>query len=406
MRKIVQHLIVLVLFMAAVVVLWLAAWRGILDYYAGARTHAPEDAPWVLSDSAQALVARAFDGPTSVTVTDYRVAGYSRGQLSGPDFDNRSRYRADEEARGAPLIWLDARLREHASGIRDESRADAEYISRVLRQIRAMPGGYTAHLLARDARYTDEGRRDDERTLRYVDNEYIAWLASRAPDRLVPVVSVHPYRTDAVAALERWANAGIRHVAWRPVAQNIDLTDPRLSDYYAILAAEDMTLQLPLGFREADNGARGWIDPRALRRALDLGVSVVVTLGGSYSGDGARLMPRLFELLREPAYRKLLTIDLAGVLSPGRVNTLLLPLLQHPQFYSRLRYASGYPETAIRGAIDLEALAARDVIPRQTLEPLSEIRTLNPLLFTFVVMRELRLPGTALHFPAQVFFQR
>ena len=42
--------------LAAFTILVFAGWRAALDRYAGAWTHQPEDAAWVLPDTAQALV--------------------------------------------------------------------------------------------------------------------------------------------------------------------------------------------------------------------------------------------------------------------------------------------------------------------------------------------------------------
>ena len=295
-------------------------------------------------------------------------------------------------------------MRQHAAGIRHTTRADAEYLSRLLRQIKAMPGVYQGQLLARDAVYDQHGRREDAKTLGYIANDYVVWMARQAPKLLSPVVSVHPYRRDAVAAIARWAKAGVKAVSWLPIAQHIDLDDPKLADVYAALAEHKMTLYLPVGYRHAENGAEGWIDPQALRAPLAAGVNVLVTIGGAESGDGKSVMPGLFALLREPALTEHLAIDLAGVLATGQLNGVLAPLLQHPQFVDHLRYASGYPQPAIAAAIDLDVLADRDFIDPGAIASLRAIYDVNPLLFAFVTLRQVHLPGTDLRLPDRVFF--
>src|SRR4051812_42972384 len=59
-----------------------------------------------------------------------------------------------------------------------------------------------AAVLAFDAVYDNDGRRDAAQTHLYVSNDYVIDLARRERQVLFGC-SVHPYRTDAVAELER-----------------------------------------------------------------------------------------------------------------------------------------------------------------------------------------------------------
>ncbi len=59
-----------------------------------------------------------------------------------------------------------------------------------------------AVVLALDAVYTRDGNLDEANTHLHVTNEYVAELASRQPKVLFGA-SIHPYRPDAVAELER-----------------------------------------------------------------------------------------------------------------------------------------------------------------------------------------------------------
>ena len=120
--------------------------------------------------------------------------------------------------------------------------------------------------------------------------------------------------------------------------------------------------------------------------------------------DGQRLMPGLFALLREPAWRDALAVDLAGVLAADRLDEVLRPLLQHPQFFGRLRYASDYPQSAIAASIRLSALVDGGFLDPALVAPLRELYDVNPLLFVFVTLRQVRLPATELRLPDGVFF--
>ncbi len=402
MRAFYNRVALTVLGAAALAVVGMTAWRAFLDRAGGAYAHAPEDAAWVLSDTAERLVERAFAGLSESGVDDYGVAIFSRGQLGPPAIDNDSFYRGRDAGEGAPLAWIAARLRMNAAGVHEPQRADAEYVSRLLRQLRAMPAAYRVHALARDRRYHADARRDTVATHVFVANDYVYWLSEQAPEAVVPVVSIHPYRTDALEALERWAGRGVGAVSWRPASQNIDLQDSRAHAFYRALAGHDMALHVRVGAAEARHeDATDWVDPLALRHALEAGVTVIASVRAGK--DGATTTTRLLDLLRSAAADERLRIDLAGLLASHALDDVLAPLLQHPQFYDNLRYASGYPMPAVNAHIDLDLLADRGFIAPDQVAPLREIYHVNPLMFVFVTLRSVRLPHTQLRLPDSVF---
>ncbi len=405
MRVFYSRVAITLLGAAALAVVGLTVWHTFLDRAGGAYVYAPEDAAWVLSENAQRLIEQAFAGLGEGGAVDYRVAIFSRGQLGAPAIDNDSFYRAHEAGEVAPLAWIAARLRMNAAGVGDPQRADAAYVSRLLRQVRAMPAPYRLHALARDTRYHDDGRRDTAATQVFVANDYVYWLSEQAPEIVVPVVSIHPYRADAMDAIAHWAGRGVTAVSWRPASQNIDLRDERAQAFYRALAEHDMALHVRVGAADARyEDAADWVDPLALRDALKAGVTVIASVrAGANSATGATTTARLLDLLRTPAADERLRVALAGLLARQALADVLTPLLQHPQFYSNLRYASGYPLPAINARIDLEALADRGFIAPDQITPLREIYHVNPLMFAFVTLRSVRLPHTRLRLPDSVF---
>ena len=390
--------------LAAFTILVFAGWRAALDRYAGAWTHQPEDAAWVLPDTAQTLVEQSFadlDG----AVVDQHVDLITDGQLASAAVGGGAQADVRASPSGSPIAWARRRAVRHAAGMGDGVFADAEYMSRLLRQMAAMPGEYRARLFARDAVYDDQGRLAAAATTDFVANAVVVWLAERAPDRLVPVVSVHPARDDAVQALAHWAERGVKHVSWLPVAQRIDLDGAAANAAYAAMAEHGMTLHTRVGRWKSADGHEDTIDPAALKPALDAGLEVSVAIGDVDAGADIDVMASLFSLLRQPAYNARLRIDLGGVLEAGRLADVLTPLLQHPQFFDRMRYASAYPDPALARAIDPARLADHDFLDPALVEPLRAIYDVNPLLFALVTLRHVRLPTTGLHFPASVFTQ-
>src|SRR5262249_10766831 len=96
-------------------------------------------------------------------------------------------------------------------------RQDGAVLERALdaKPVRPTRGLDRVVLLAFDAVYDREGNRDDARTHLYVKNDYVAGLCARHPELLFGA-SVHPYRKDAVAELERCVGLGAVLLKWLP----------------------------------------------------------------------------------------------------------------------------------------------------------------------------------------------
>ncbi len=69
-------------------------------------------------------------------------------------------------------------------------------------------------LLAFDAFYEKDGRRNDAKTTIYVPNEYAIRLGVEFYDYFYPVGSVNPYRRDVEEELEKCAARGITIIKW------------------------------------------------------------------------------------------------------------------------------------------------------------------------------------------------
>lgn len=405
----------LAIVLAAVAVLIDAGGNALIGHLGGAWRHQPEEARWLLPDRARALIERAYqglDGP----VRDHRVHLLSLGQAGGDDYDNRS-FVHERFLRGwDPRARLYGAVFRHAAGVRDLDLGDAEYIARLVRLARNLPGEHRMRLAALDQRYDPDGRPLPEETPYYVDNDYAMDIARKHPELFSPVVSVHPFRRDAPRALADWARRGVRAVHWWPAAQGFDPADERLDPYYRALIEHELTLLAHTGgtIGPVDDGA-GRDNPWHYRRALEQGVRVVLALGGddypdpAEKGDVSDEAPRISgvtmfrRLLRETGEDGRLYADIGGLVRHDRVPESLAELLQHPDTFDRLVYAGDYPLPAVNGTVDIEALAEHGFVTRDQAAALSRIYDVNPLLFDFVAKRLIRLPHTDLGLPDAVF---
>lgn len=396
---------------ALAALVWLGSQRLIVAL-AGERVYAPQDAEWLLSERARKLVDAAYAGlADDAVVHDYWVHALSLGQRRAGDAVNRSFINPDWLSWWHPVKRLRAGVVLTAAGVTDIRHADAQYLSRLLRLTRALPRAHELHLIALDQRYSRDGRPLPRASVMAVDSDYVWALAQAHSQWLAPVVSVHPYRLDAVEALAEWAERGVHAVAWMPMLQGIDPAADRLADYYQALVKYDITLLTrtgaPTPFAQA---SPRYGNPMRYRAALEAGVNVVmVHVSGqrrypAADGEGtATATQLLLHLLGNPAFDDNLYVALAGVAGVGRAEGSLTAWLRHPQVGGQLVYASGYPRPAVATVVNLAGLADRGFLTAWQARALREIRSVNPLLFDFVLMRTLRLPYTELGFPPAMF---
>lgn len=405
------------LLLAAAAVLLGAAANALVEHLGGAWKHQPEETPWLLSEKAQALIDDAYAGLEG-PVRDHRAQLLSLGQIDGEDYDNRSFVHKRFLSGWNPRARLYGDIYRDAAGVEDLQAGDAEYMARLIRLTRGLPGQHRIRLTALDQRYDRKGRPLSDETLFYVDNDYVMDMARRYPDLFDPVVSVHPFRSDALEALAAWAEQGARAVHWWPAAQGFNPADAELDPYYQALAENDLTLLAHTGGSAGlVAGAENRDDPWHYRRALARGVRVVLAYDGGTAeypdpsakaeanGDKPRIsgLAMFIRLVRESGENAELYADIGALVQRGRVPETLAELLQHPDIFDRLVYASGYPLPAINGAVDIDTLAEYGFVTDDQAAALHEIYNVNPLLFDFVVKRLIRLPHTDLGLPDDIF---
>jgi predicted TIM-barrel fold metal-dependent hydrolase len=96
--------------------------------------------------------------------------------------------------------------------------------------------------------------------------------------------SIHPYRTDAIAELERCVAAGAVLVKWLPIVQNFNPADARLEPFYEAVAAMNIPLLCHTGGEQSlPNLDKSVADPDLLIPALKRGVKVIMAHCGTHS---------------------------------------------------------------------------------------------------------------------------
>lgn len=305
----------------------------------------------------------------------------------------------------------------------DEDRLDQGMVARLVHIADEHPRGAKFMLLAFDFTY-DEGRRKrQDLTTFAVPNAYAQRIAATRPDRFEWIASVHPYRPDAIEALQAARDGGARAVKWLPPAMGIDLRSPHTAPFYDALKRLDLPLLVHVGEEQAVAGARRHelANPLFLRGPLDRGVRVIAahcaTLGESADLDKSRdpakaPMAENFELfarlMAERRYEGLLFGDVSAVTQANRA-TYLPRLLRMEAWDERLLNGSDYPLPGILPLFSLNRMVSDGVLEERLVPPLRALRHVNALLFDFVLKRNLRigarrLPDSA--FETRDFFTR
>jgi len=172
-------------------------------------------------------------------------------------------------------------MRKRLGIIGEDRQTEDQLVGVYLRTI-AEAGIDAAVVLAFDAVYGDDGRRDEARTHIYVTNDYARELSLQHPQILYGA-SVHPYRSDALAELERSIAGGCVLLKWLPLTQDFDPADPRCFPLYEALAHHGVPLLCHTGGEQAlmryNKPSR---DPAKLHEALRRGVKVIMAHCGSH----------------------------------------------------------------------------------------------------------------------------
>ena len=293
---------------------------------------------------------------------------------------------------------------------------DRAYVERMQNLIGGLRPGCKLVLFAFERAYDEAGEPDMARTMFYVPDAYARDVAKRHPEYFEWAASIHPYRKDALEALEQAKRDGARAVKWLPSAMGIDPASPKCDRFYAALAAEGLPLISHAGLERAVLGreAHDFGNPLRLRRALDAGVRVVVAHCASIGedrdldkGESGPYLPSfaLFERLMESkAYEGKLFGDISAMTQVNRAGPTLARVVENDAWHARLLNGSDYPLPGVMPIFSVDYLVSLKMVEAAAADVLRDIRLHNPLLFDFVLKRHLRSKSKSL--PAAVFQTR
>ena len=358
------------------------------------------------------LVLAAWDGLDPRQVWDSHAHLIGTGDSSSGIFINpRMESVLNPQHYARRLFFLNAGCADDGIG----GSVDKAYVRRLLNVMHGMKDGVKMLLFAFDRFHDEEGRRDDDRTPFHVPDGYAQEIAATYPRVFEWVASIHPYRPDAVEALERARKDGARAVKWLPAAQGIDPASPKCDRFYAAAARLAVPIISHAGLERAVvGGNQEHGNPLRLRRALEAGVRVVVAHCGSMGRDrdldrgpdgplvdSFELFSRLME---DPRYEGRLFGDISAMTQINRAGPALARVIERDDWHPRLLNGSDYPLPGVMPIFSVDYLVSLGLVEAAAAPVLKEIRAHNPLLFDFVLKRRLRSGGKRL--PRGVFETR
>ncbi len=375
----------------------------------GSFSHEPEELATQASPGAQRLMQQAFQDIKPGQFIDYHIHVLGLGN-SGSGAYVHPKLQSWKH----PLNQLKFQVYTSAAGIKNLEHADQEYIQRLVQLARAIPNHGKYGILAFDQFYHPDGRNDPEHTEFYVPNEYVFALSEQYPDVFMPIISVHPYRPDALEELEKWAKRGARYIKWLPNATGIDPSDPRIDPYYRKMKEYNMVLLSHTGEEQAVEAEQYQRlgNPLLLRKPLEHGVRVIMahcaSLGKCEDLDHPdRKKVSCFELflrmMEDKSWEDLLFGEISALFLFNRDPETIATVLERQDLHPRLVNGSDYPLPAINMVIHTRKLASDGFITAEERKYLNEIYSYNPLLFDYVLKRTVKHPESGQRLSSSIF---
>jgi len=365
-----------------------------------------------LSQEAKNFIKQAYKGIDSKKLFDYHnhIVGIGTGNtgayvnpsmLSGWHFISKMKFKV--YASGANITDLDY--------------ADQQYHDRLIDLINNINPHGKYGILAFDKHYRKDGTVNANKTEFYTPNDYIINIAKASPKLFEPIMSVHPYRKDAIEALRKYAAKGVKLIKWLPNAMGIDPADVAIKPYYEQVKKLGLSILVHVGEEKAVEAEEDQKlgNPLRLRLPLNMGVKVIMahcaSLGQNIDIEDPK-KPKVdnfdlfLRLMNDVKYTKNLMGEISAMPQANRLPRPLATILRTTRLHSRLVNGSDYPLPALNVVVRTGALESEGFINTDEKKLLDEIYDYNPLLFDFILKRVVKDPQTGAKFKSEVFYKK
>ena len=126
---------------------------------------------------------------------------------------------------------LQYKVYKSASGVKEDSLLDQQAFERLSYLIQNHRFGGKYFIMAFDAHYDKSGEINLHKTEFYIPNDYV-WKLAQTNPKMEAIVSIHPYRKDALQEVKKWGEKGVRFIKWLPNAMGMNAADSSLIPFY------------------------------------------------------------------------------------------------------------------------------------------------------------------------------
>lgn len=228
------------------------------------------------------------------------------------------------------------------------------YVETMARSVRESRYVQKTCLFGVDSRFSPGGKEiERDRTVCAMTEDVLA-VTRQYPDSFIPFFSVHPYRPDALALIDQFADNGCQG---GKVLQNywgIDLNDKRFIPYYEKLQSRQLPLIVHIGSEFTIHSDRRYEGVEMLELPLACGVQVIAAHMGlgriehrfllwrNLSRDPAYFDADYFHLLEKLRSHQNLYADISAILVPMRARALR-HLSEQSDVHHKILFGSDYP---------------------------------------------------------------
>lgn len=299
-----------------------------------------------------------------------------------------------------PILKVQKYFYMNGSCATDEN-VDKSVVQRKIDMVQEMPTGFKLMLFAFDWFHDENGKPVADKSIFHIPDQYALDVANSAPQAFEWVASIHPYRADAIDALEKAKAQNARAIKWLPQGMGIDPASPKCDAFYKKAASLNIPIITHTGLERAvQGGNQAHGNPLRMRRALDHGVRVILAHCASDGDDedldnnGKRVQSiNLFgRLMDTPDYKSLVFGEISALTLINH-SWAIKPILERTDWHNRLLNGSDYPLPGIFPMINTEQLSRMGLLEHEYLPFLQQVKQYNPIMFDFAIKRLIKFNG-------------
>ena len=226
------------------------------------------------------------------------------------------------------------------------------YCDTVIERIRESEHMEKAVIFGVDARVDESGKELHRDTTVCASNEDLLKLYRRAPDVIVPFISVNPLRPDALDLVQKYADLGFKGVKFLQNYWNVDTREKRFKPFFRKLHELKLPLIVHIGSESSVESHKACECIEMLDGPLDEGVTTIAAhMALEYSpksilkdlsknpADFNSGYHRLLEMLKS---RDNLYADVSAILTPVRAKALP-HLSRQKEIHEKLLFGTDFP---------------------------------------------------------------